>query len=213
MERGPRVNPEPPLLDRFRDRIREFRRVRVGDHEPHPWNARRHPGSQMGAVTGLLVEVGKVAPLLAFPADGRGPDGDFSKLRLFDGHLRRAINPNETWWVAVTDLTRAEADLMLAAYDPTGDLATVDPVVFAELLVNVDTQCDELRSLLDSLGDNSQAEDGAEVELKQLNTLPPPVMSWALIGIPTVRFGEIAERLESLAVVEGIIIETTSNNG
>ena len=34
-----------------------------------------------------------------------------------------------------------------------------------------------------------------------------------LIGLPTVRFGEIAERIEGLAGIKDIFLETTSNNG
>ena len=40
-----------------------------------------------------------------------------------------------------------------------------------------------------------------------------PKMTWVLIGIPTVRFGEIAEKMESLAAIEGVVLESTSNDG
>ncbi|MDV7401290.1 hypothetical protein RZS08_58275, partial [Arthrospira platensis SPKY1] len=66
--------------ERFRERIREFRRIRAGDVEPHPKNPRTHTAAQLAAVTGLLVDVGKFRPLVAFPADGLGPAGDFSRL-------------------------------------------------------------------------------------------------------------------------------------
>lgn len=48
--------PQAPVEGRFRDRIREFVRLRVGDLEEHPLNYRLHPGQQMAAVSGLLTE-------------------------------------------------------------------------------------------------------------------------------------------------------------
>jgi hypothetical protein len=41
---------------------------------------------------------------------------------------------------------------------------------------------------------------------------PPPQTTWVLIGIPTVRFGEINELVERIAAVEGTIVETTAND-
>lgn len=49
----------------------------------------------------------------------------------------------------------------------------------------------------------------SEVEIKQLPTTRPPVLSWVLIGIPTVRFGEIAEQIERIAETQGVICEMT----
>ena len=37
-------------------------------------------------------------------------------------------------------------------------------------------------------------------------------MTWALVGIPTVRFGEIAGRIEELAAVDGVLCEVTASN-
>jgi hypothetical protein len=202
---------------RFRDRIVEIRRVRCGDIEPHPQNPRLHPGKQLAAVSGLLVEVGKAAPLLAFPADGKGPDGDFTRLMYYDGHGRQVIDPDEVWPVAVTDLTRAEADKMALAGDATGAMAEYDPDNLDALMREVNTGCEDLAELLSSIAGEVglQYGDGQseEPELKQLDTLAPPQMSWALIGIPTVRFGEIAETLEVIAEIHGVILETTSNDG
>jgi hypothetical protein len=140
--------------DRFRHRIREFRRVRAGDIEPHPKNPRTHAASQLAAVTGLLVDVGKIRPLIAFPADGLGPAGDFSHLMFADGHGRQIIDPEETWDVAVLDLTRAEADEALFA-DRTGELAGYDPVILDSLLRDVNTGCEELQAMLADLAEET----------------------------------------------------------
>jgi hypothetical protein len=150
---APSVNGDA-RAERFRERIREFRRVRAGDVDPHPLNPRLHSAAQLAAVTGLLVDVGKFRPLVAFPADGLGPAGDFSRLMYADGHGRRAIDPNEVWTFAVTDLTRAEADEALFA-DRTGELAGYDPVILDSLLRDVNTGCEELQAMLAELAEET----------------------------------------------------------
>ena len=40
----------------------------------------------------------------------------------------------------------------------------------------------------------------------------PPAMSWVIIGIATVRFGEISADMERIAEIEGITLETTIRN-
>lgn len=52
-----------------------------------------------------------------------------------------------------------------------------------------------------------------QTELKPLDTRRPPAMAWVLLGIPTTRFGEVSETVETLAAIEGAICETTVNDG
>jgi hypothetical protein len=151
----------PVGVERFRERIVEMRRVRAGDIEPHPQNPRTHSGAQMGAVTGMLVEVGKFRPLIAFPADGLGPAGDFARLMYADGHCREKINPDEIWTVCVTDLTRAEADKALFA-DATGEMAGYDPAMLDELLRDVNTGCEELAEMLKGLWEANKPDEPPE---------------------------------------------------
>jgi len=49
--------------------------------------------------------------------------------------------------------------------------------------------------------------------LQPIDPKAPPRMSWVLVGIPTVRFGEIAATIEHLAGVPGVILESTVNDG
>jgi hypothetical protein len=37
-------------------------------------------------------------------------------------------------------------------------------------------------------------------------------MTWVLIGIPTIRFGEIASTVEAIAAKPGIMCEVTANH-
>lgn len=44
--------------------------------------------------------------------------------------------------------------------------------------------------------------------LTPIDTTALPTMAWVLVGIPSVRFGEIAGVVEQLATIEGVICET-----
>ena len=69
----------------------------------------------------------------------------------------------------------------------------------------------ELEDLLAGMKDIQP--DNPEVELRRLEIREPPKMTWALIGIPTVRFGEISELVERIAKVQSVICEVVANNG
>lgn len=181
---------------KIRDRIKSLRRVRAGDLRPNPRNWRTHPQAQQDALRGVLAEVGIADALLAREL----PDGS---LMLIDGHLRADVDPGTKWPVLVLDVTEAEAATLLATLDPLTALAEADDQKLGELLAQLDTESEALQAMLDGLANEKQ------IELKQLDPKPPPAMTWALIGIPTVRFGEIAETMERLAAFPDTIVETT----
>jgi len=129
----------------LRDRVIDFRRVPVAELQPHPRNWRVHPKSQQSALRGLLDEVGFAGAVLARQA----PDG---RLTLIDGHLRREMLLGEEIPVLVTDLTEAEADKLLATYDPIGAMATRDDQALRALLEEISTEDAGLAALLEKLG-------------------------------------------------------------
>lgn len=49
----------------------------------------------------------------------------------------------------------------------------------------------------------------SEVKLKKLEVRAAPAMSWVLIGVPTVKFGEISEAIERIASRHDSVVETT----
>jgi len=112
-----------------RDRILELRRVKAGDLAPHESNPRLHPEAQRKAVEGSLATLGQVAPLLAYR------EGD--RLKLFDGHLRAGLDPDQELTVALTDLTPAEARQALAILDPSAALAETNQAALDELLARM----------------------------------------------------------------------------
>lgn len=189
----------------FRDRIIDFRRVKASELLPSPRNWRVHNEVQRGAVAELLAQLGYVDAVIARQlADGR--------LELIDGHLRAGMDPNQKIPTLITDLDEEEAGLALATLDPVAELADVDGVKLRELLATIDVESEGLSLLLEELGREAET-NGKPTQLRPLAIKPPPVMTWVLLGIPTVRFGEIAADVERLAGLEGVILESTSNDG
>lgn len=152
----------PPLCgkSKIRNRIKRHVTMRAGDLVPHEMNFRRHPDNQKAALAGMYKEIGFARSLLAYEL----PDG---RLKLVDGHLRQELEPEMQVTVEVLDLTEQEAKLMLASTDPLSAMAVADPAALAALLAEVDTECAELREMLDGLAVAQQEQPDADAD-------PPP---------------------------------------
>lgn len=128
----------------IRDRIRDFRRVAARELQPHPGNWRTHPAEQQAALRDLLAEVGYAGALLVRELD----DGS---LQLIDGHLRAETTPDQLVPVLVLDVTAAEANKLLAFYDPLAALAGRDEERAQQLAAEVATDSPRLQQLLRTL--------------------------------------------------------------
>lgn len=117
--------------------------------------------------------------------------------------------------IAEVDIDNAAAAALAITLNRTAELAEWNDETLDSILREIDTGDEYLQQMLADLYDEIglAAVEGEAVELKQLDVKTPPKMTWALIGIPTVRFGEIASAIEQLAEVDGLILETTSNDG
>ena len=82
-------------------------------------------------------------------------------LTLLDGHLRLEQFPDATWDVAITDLTDAEAALMLASRDRVTELADWDPASLNDLLQQVTTTDGDITELLSQLAEEAGTKDVA----------------------------------------------------
>jgi DNA polymerase IIIc chi subunit len=91
------------------------------------------------------------------------PDGT---LQLVDGHLRAETTPDQEVPVLVLDLDDAEADKLLAVFDPISAMASSDRELLDELVHSIETQNESLRHLLDDMV--STTENGKEVRLPAL---------------------------------------------
>lgn len=125
----------------IRDRVVELRRVRGRDLAPNPRNWRTHPPEQLDALRGVLAEVGFAGAALAYEL----PDGT---LRLIDGHARAETAPDAEIPVLVLDVTEAEADKLLATFDPLGAMAGADAAKLDALLRDVRTSNDAVTAML-----------------------------------------------------------------
>lgn len=125
-----------------RDRVKELRRVPASELRPNPKNWRTHPTEQADALKGLLAEVGFAGAALAYEL----PDGS---LQLIDGHLRAEAVPGQPIPVLVLDVTEAEADKLLATFDPIGAMAGADAAKLDDLLRGVQTGNEAVAALID----------------------------------------------------------------
>jgi hypothetical protein len=126
------------------DRIVELRRVPASQLKPHPENWRVHPQAQQNALAGVIAQVGIADAVLAYePTPG--------ELVLIDGHLRRETLGDTVVPVLVTDLTEAEARLVLATHDPLAAMAEQDDTLLKELLQQVTTNDEAVAELLQRL--------------------------------------------------------------
>jgi hypothetical protein len=109
-----------------RNRIKRHVAVRAGDLVPHELNPRVHGEAQKAALEALYEEIGFARSLLACEL----PDG---RLKLIDGHLRAALDPEQVVEVEVLDVNDAEARALLLAIDPLAQLADYEATTLCEL--------------------------------------------------------------------------------
>tara|TARA_Y100000588_G_scaffold5541_2_gene6674 strand:- start:4604 stop:5125 length:522 start_codon:yes stop_codon:yes gene_type:complete len=126
------------------DRVTEMRLVPADQLIANPANWRRHPQAQQRALAAVLDEVGFAGAVIAREDEDGG-------LVIIDGHARAEMVGEATVPVLVTDLTEAEADVVLATYDPIGAMAEQDAEALGRLLARVTTDSTEIQDLLNSV--------------------------------------------------------------
>lgn len=114
----------------FKDRIKEFRRIKASDLLANPLNYRKHPKQQRDALKKVLKDIGFAGAVLAREENGQ--------LLLLDGHMRVETAGDAEVPVLILDLNEMEGRKLLATFDPLGDMAFKDQEM--------------LNSLIDSIG-------------------------------------------------------------
>jgi hypothetical protein len=132
---------------KIRDRIKELRRVPASELIPNPKNWRTHPKEQQDALRGVLAEVGIADAVLARELPGGG-------LMLIDGHMRADTDPTAIWPVLVLDVDEAEADKLLATFDPISAMAEANAEKLDALLREIDTGSEALQQMLAQLAED-----------------------------------------------------------
>jgi len=108
-------------------------------------NWRIHPEAQRRGVVKILDRVGKVDVLKAYRSKRYGG------LTFYDGHLRRDIDPNETWPVIIADLTDEEADFVIATFDAVTPMVEIDYDILDSLVEDVGPFEEDIAAILATL--------------------------------------------------------------
>ena len=133
-------------MPEFRDRIKDFRRVKASEFLPHPLNPKNHPINQIEALRGSFSEFGICDVFVAFePEPG--------KLQLIDGHGRTGIAGDQEVPTVVLDITPEEAKMLLAVTGQTALLADWDDQKIADIVAAYQASDADLAHFLASFGD------------------------------------------------------------
>jgi hypothetical protein len=163
----------------LRNRIKEHRRVRMGDLVAHELNPRTHSQTQRSALHALLGEIGYARSVLAYEL----PDG---RLKLIDGHLRKEeIDPDTEVDVEVLDVNDQEARTLLLAIDPLAQLAGYDAEAVEQLRGTVERDSEAVRGIWAAI-DQAQAEtqavlDGAKAKGKGKRDEPAVISQYLVL--------------------------------
>jgi site-specific DNA-methyltransferase (adenine-specific) len=156
----------------FRDRIREYRRIRSADLVANPLNWRQHPENQQNAMRGILEEVGIVDALLVRDRS----DGTYD---IIDGHLRASLMPEDEVPCLVLDVDEDESRKILLTFDPLGAMAEANAANLNELLRDAEFGAEALQELVAGLADDAglyQTADGFSLDQPELqeDEIPEP---------------------------------------
>jgi site-specific DNA-methyltransferase (adenine-specific) len=132
----------------IRNRIIEQRLVTPDEVAPNPRNWRTHPQSQRDALRGILGQVGIAAPVIAYYSARAG-----NRLMLIDGHERMTVGV--PFPCAILDVDDAEADTLLATFDPITTMATANNEALDALLRDVTTDSPALTQMLAELAEDA----------------------------------------------------------
>jgi hypothetical protein len=120
----------------------ELKFVRAGELKDHPENWRVHPASQVKAFEAVRREVGFVGYVVVNRRTGH----------VLDGHMRKNAVPAETLVpVVFGDWSEAEERLVLATFNPLGDMAGLDAGKAEGLLARVASSEPAVQALLEVL--------------------------------------------------------------
>ncbi len=174
----------------IRNRIKKHVRIKAGELVPHELNPRLHTEEQREALQALYAQIGFARSLLAYEL----PDG---RLKLIDGHLRRALDPDMEVEVEVLDVGDDEARALLLSLDPLAQLAEYDQEMLAHLRSVTETDNDTLQALWAGL----EAQDRQVQDQLRQATRPPEVAEQFLVLV------ECASEEEQVALLRRLTDE------
>lgn len=176
------------------------RMISVTDLKPNPRNPNQHPPEQLAIYWKVVNHQGIRRAIVISKESGF----------IVTGHgLYETLKANGITSAPVDEQsfkTPADEWAHLLADNRLPQLADLD----ASALASLEHEISAAGLELDLTG--ALLEEPTPVSFAEVATQTPPQFTWVLIGLPTVRFGEIAERIEQLAGVKEIFCATTSND-
>jgi hypothetical protein len=193
----------------------------IADLKPAEFNPRTITADALGGLTASVAEFGDISGIVYNLRLGclvaghqrvaalRQKYGDALEIRKdSDGGVIET--PGGSFRVRFVDWDEARTRAaMLTANNPEIQGDWTDGVVAMLETMKTDTAEMFAGLKLDELMRDLQTAVDGGVELKPLKPQAAPAMAWVLIGIPTVRFGEINEAVERIAAITGAMVETT----
>jgi hypothetical protein len=155
---------------KFKDRVKELVRLRPSEIVCNPSNWHEHPSEQIDFFIGLLAEVGFAGVCMVFLNE----DG---KYELVDGEMRTKYSSDDDSPIpcVVLDVTRDEAQKLLAFYDQIGQRGTINDIKLFDLLNTLDLgdasltkNADLILLGLDIENGNQQPDEGTQVNRMDL---------------------------------------------
>jgi len=177
-----------------------FETMAVADLIPHPRNPRRIAAEALAGLAKSVERYGLVEPIIVNRRTGFIVGGH-QRARVLE---RQAVSETD---VVVVDLDEAEEEALLVALN-SGALQGVFTDDLAALIDSIAERLPDAATDL-RLGDLIDELDAPPV--RPVSVKPPPEMAWVLIGIEVGRWEEVAERVQDLGEVDGVIIETNLN--
>lgn len=170
------------------------------DQRRHPNNPKTHPPQQVRLFAKILQKSGWRRPIVISKRSGKIVAGHGA----LDGALLAEFEQAPIDW---QDFPSDEAEVAhMLADNELAALGERDKALIKELLGELEKkEFDlELTGILEAMS--------CPTELKKVEYVKPPKMSYVLIAIPTVKFGEINQLIEKIAAMSETIVETTVCN-
>jgi ParB-like chromosome segregation protein Spo0J len=176
---------------------------------PYARNARTHSEAQVAQIAGSIQEFGFNNPVLIDADNG-----------IIAGHGRvMAANLLKLERVPCIRLEHL-SDAQKRAFILADNRIALNSGWDTEMLANELSKLSEEEFDLGLLGFDEDEllkaigfSDDEEDTLKPLDIKKAPKMTWVLIGIPTVQFGQINDAVEKIAAIETAFVETVVNDG
>jgi ParB-like nuclease domain len=185
--------------------------VPVGELIPAPWNPRKITAKARAKLKKVLQDVGFLEPIVVQP-ETRYIIGGNTR---FDIALELGYRTVPVVYRPGLSDTRAKAiAIFLNNKEAQGDWVMSG---LAGLLKEIEAATDDdpdVLALAGYTGDDltKVLGDFESDALEEVEVRPLPNMTWVLIGIPTVRFVEIAEEIERIKDLDDVFVDLVAND-